>query len=224
MIAFTLLLVGCGNAAGESSGPTDAPASSAQVGGCASGDAALASAEKLGVADLGLGEAPVALTGPGAPCPHTVFTRAPDGTAYVELGYEPVAARVISVGDTQVVAVRQDHPRGGFQEHLYVARGAALNEVTIDGNPLLPFVALDTPGQPHAYADCDGGGLTVLDPAPIQPPGAGVGWDVFATTYTLAEGEADSTPRSRLEHSVPDSRVEARRPTLFSDTWFTHCR
>ncbi len=225
LIAFLLVLTGCGNTAGESSGrPDPTSTSAALVGACEPDAAALSAAKEIGVADLGSGRVPVALTGPGTRCPNMIFTRAPDGTAYVELGYEPTATRVIRVGGADLVAVRQGHARGGFQEHLYAARGDALREITRPGNPLLPFVALDTPGQPHAFVDCNRDGLRVLDIEPTGPGGVVMAWDVFATTYTVSGGEVSSSPRARTAHSVPDSKVETAQPELFRVAWFKHCR
>lgn len=236
LIALTLVLAGCGNGAGtardepaEPSRPatqtaTPPATASARVGACEPDAAALSQAKRIGVADLGLGEAEVALTAADAACPNIVFTRAPGGTAYVELGFEPAAVRVLKVGGASVLTAREEHPRGGFQQHLYAVRAGTLRQVTHDGGPLLPFVALDTAGQPHAYADCGRSGLRLVEPVAIgKSAGTKPAWDVFATTYELVQGEAGGA-RTLIERGVTDSRIERAHPELFGKAWFTHCR
>ena len=65
-----------------------------------------------------------------------------------------------SWSDGQLLVTRAEHPRGGYQLRIYAVDGESLTELTVDGQPLVPFVATDVaPGK--ALVDCSQDGFVV---------------------------------------------------------------
>ena len=59
--------------------------------------------------------------------------------------------QVVALADGRprfAVSTASGHPRGGAQPHLFGVDGDTLAEVTVDGEPLLPFVATDGGWRP----------------------------------------------------------------------------
>jgi hypothetical protein len=85
----------------------------------------------------------------------------------------------------QLLVTQQNHPRGGYQLHVYALADKKLVELQDRGNPLVPFVATDT--RPISYAvNCEGGSI-VVSQAVAKTNGR---WDLRRTTFTVAGGTA----------------------------------
>ena len=66
-------------------------------------------------------------------------------------GHQRLRHRTSPVSDGQLLVTRADHPRGGYQLRVYAADGRrARPSSTVDGQPLVPFVATDVQEHPSA--------------------------------------------------------------------------
>jgi hypothetical protein len=155
------------------------------------------------------------------PCAGTLVASGPAGVvgvhaASAELDGSTVS--VLDVGDLDgSVLVRVDggvHPRGGYQPHLYLVGPDALREVTVDGRPVVPFVATDGGMAPLAVR-CGDGTIEVVSATTAEPPGVMLAWDVRRTTYTLSADGAHEKGSGSLEEDVADPLLHKAMPELF---------
>jgi hypothetical protein len=108
----------------------------------------------------------------------------------------------------QLVVTRQDHPRGGYQLHVFVLVGKKLSELQDGDQPLVPFVATDV--RPiSATVDCQGGNIIVNRAV----AGAGGTWDVRRTTYTVAGSTATKSGTTVVASDATPKRVDQLMPT-----------
>jgi hypothetical protein len=170
-VAALLVLAGCGSADEQGSGGGDRKDATtpgvAMVGGCAADAPEVEQAETLGAVDLDGDGTPdqVRLTATGGKCGDLLFAEL--GTGYVATPLsadEPPVGSAFAIAPTwsegQLLVTRADHPRGGYQLRVYTVDGETLTELTVDGNPPVPFVATDvTQGQ--ARVDCSDEGIVV---------------------------------------------------------------
>jgi hypothetical protein len=121
-----------------------------------------------------------------------------------------------------VVLTREDHPRGGYQLHLYVDLGKGAHELTdVDHNPVIPFVATDTqPGTPVS-ATCTADGFAVTE---ADATSSGGSWDVHRTTYRVDGDRAVPLDRTTVDKGVSDDQLRQQLPDLFTQAMFTDCR
>ena len=127
-------------------------------------------------------------------------------------------------GGDLVLLESKAHPRGGWQPHLFAAGGPdGLAEVTVDGRPLLPFVATDGGGSPMTATCTPSGGIAVFTAIAHEPPGVVLAWDVTRTTYSLRNGRAVSTGSTLVEEAAADPTLRRERPELFSGRLFAGC-
>ncbi len=167
-VAALLVLAGCGSAEQGSADEPKETAEPAQVGSCATDAPTVTDAPVVAKVDLdGDGEADeVKLTGPGGECGNTLFAQVGDGYVSGPLAVgDPLVTSAFAIAppgrDSQLLVTRAEHPRGGYQLRVYAADGDALTELTVDGQPLVPFVATDVPlGQ--ARVDCTDDGFIVV--------------------------------------------------------------
>ena len=117
------------------------------------------------------------------------------------------------------------HPRGGSQPHLFTAGGKdGLVEVTVDGRPVLPFVATDGGGSPMTATCTPSGGIAVFTAIAHEPPGIVLAWDVTRTTYDIRDGRAVPTGTAVVDVAAADPTLRRRKPELFSGELFAGCR
>jgi hypothetical protein len=118
----------------------------------------------------------------------------------------------------------QPHPRGGSQPHLFGLRDSGrLAEVTLDGRPVLPFVATDGGGSPMTATCTGSGGIAVFTAVAHQPPGIVLAWDVTRTTYDVRDGRAVAAGSAMVEEAAADPALRRSRPELFSGKLFVDC-
>ena len=224
-----LVLAGCGDTgtAPRGSAATQAPG---KVGSCPVDSPAIAAAKPVTRADLdGDGTADdVRLTDPGSACPNLVFARV--GRSYlaaqVPADGPPVrTAFGVSVpGERgQLLATRQEHPRGGFQVRLYGRAGDALTELQVSGHALIPFVATDVQEHPLSV-DCAPGGLVLTEAVAHEPAGVAFAWDVKRTSYAVKGGVVTAGATDEVADNVLPAQLEARYPELTGYAMFKSCR
>ena len=122
-----------------------------------------------------------------------------------------------------LVLLREEHPRGGFQAHLYGYAGGHLEELTVQGRPVLPFVATDVLTDPLS-ARCTDGGFEVLRARRHEPVGIVAAWDVFRTTYTVDGNRVHVGPTPKVADNVLDQDLPTRFPDLVGHALFEDCR
>lgn len=142
-----------------------------------------------------------------------------------DLGIAPNGMRRISVpgraGDL-VLAVLS-HPRGGFQAHLYGYADGKLEELTVDGRPVFPFVATDTVTDPISAA-CTHGGFEVTRAQAHQPIGVVPAWDVERTTYAVDGNTVTVRATSEIADNVLDKQLRRDYRPLLQYSLFANCR
>ncbi len=221
------LLVGCGQ--------QDAPGTDAQDGtgaaeetqpakwrGCTETAYDEADGRDLRVPTAG-GTVSVKLPTSG-PCAGGLVARVGDGVAGLDvkgLDLDPSTAQVVRADvPTQEGAgalLRVDggaHPRGGFQPHLFLVSDA-VRELTVDGQPVLPFVATDGGMAPMTATCTDDGGVAVLSATTSEPPGVVLAWDVERTTYDITADGAVRTGSEQVEDHIADPLLRKEMPELF---------
>jgi hypothetical protein len=209
--ACALTLAGCGSS--TTSGAPDSGETSSVSGSCAADSAVFEQAEPVGSVDIdGDGRAdPVKLTTGSQECPARLIARDTGGYLGGELpGDDPGSPKVFGVklsghqGD--LLVTRQDHPRGGYQLHIYALGGTELVELQDAGKPLVPFVATDT--RPiSATVDCQGSDIVVQEAV----AGSGGQWDIRRTTYEVSEGAATKAGTKTTSKLTP-KRVDQLMP------------
>lgn len=233
--AFALPLLVTAAACGQDSGDgpgTGTPDTAVTSGAPVTGSAAwgrctadeLASATgPTGPLETASGEVRVTLVTDDGPCAGGLVARADGSVSGVDvsdLDLDPGSAVVVeptgAAAPGQLLRVDSvAHPRGGFQPHLFVHTPEGLEEVLLDGRPLLPFVATDGGALP-ATAVCTGaGGVGVLSATTSKPRGVVLSWDVQLTTYDVSAGEAVQTSDQQVEDHVADPVLRKERPELF---------
>ncbi|WP_123389937.1 hypothetical protein [Nocardioides aurantiacus] len=240
------VLAGCGSSpaqdaggAGAGSSGSDSPSpsrpsvatASPRVGECGARDGAVRDATALARADLdGDGGADqVRVTAPDAAgCPSTVFAELADGflVAPVDDGL-PVTAGFgvrLTGTDADLLVTEQQHPRGGTRTRVYAAADGALAElVDPDGNPVVPFVATDTPPAPVSVT-CTGDGIAVTEAVAHEPAGVMFTWDVRRTTYAVTAGRAERTGSEEIADNVLPGQLRKRFPELARAEVLADCR
>lgn len=160
--------------------------------------------------------------GPGA-CAGALVARGTEGglsgVDVSKMDLDQQTAQVVSpAGDGAGQLLRidsTDHPRGGFQPHLFAATAAGLVGIEVEGRPLLPFVSTDGGALPMTATCPDAGGLRILSGSMSKPPGIMLAWDVQATTYDITGGEVVKTSSSQVEDHAADPLLREERPELF---------
>jgi len=216
-LAATAVLAGCGQqvADGSSSDPA-----ARQWRDCTpaafEGDAG----QSLDVSTAD-GPVPVKLPTSG-PCAGGLVALTPAGvvgTDVDDLDLDESTVQVVGLrGDGGPAAlVRVDgerHPRGGFQPHLFTVAGGTVAEVTVDGGPLLPFVATDG-GMAPMTATCDDGEVAVLSATVSEPPGIVLAWDVERTAYRIEGASAELVGSEQVRDHAADPVLRQEMPELF---------
>jgi hypothetical protein len=223
LLVAPLLLAGCGDQ-GESPDAASSPSSS-WCRSSSEGDVRLASPDLDGdgAAD------PVMWSPASGDCPGALSSSVEGLEAAPTLAWDPQpSARDASVvafpgraGD--VLVLLQQHPRGGFQAHLYGYADDKLEELQVDGKPIFPFVATDTTSTPLSAA-CTAGGFEVTEAVAHQPIGVVPAWDIVVTAYTVDGNAVTKGDRHEVADNVLDNQLEAKYPALLKYRLFTNCR
>jgi len=218
--AALLSVVLAASACGSQSGST-----SPDTAGCAGRGVAVAQADLDGNGQTST----VRLTAPGSgSCAHRLLAAGGAAADVGGLQLVPKPAKVVhlhgSGAPDLVLLYARPHPRGGSQPHLFGAGGAGgLVEVTVDGRPVVPFVASDG-GAPPMTATCTpAGGIAVLTGKAHQPPGIVLAWDVTETSYTLKGGRAVETGSRLVQKAVADPLLRKYHPEMFDGSLFADC-
>ncbi|MEO7942852.1 MAG: hypothetical protein ABIR34_05570, partial [Marmoricola sp.] len=170
-VVALLVLTGCGSAhrttsSGKNEGESET--TKAKVGSCPADASDVVNARTLTAVDMdgdGKGDV-VKLTAASSACPNLLFAEL--GQRYVAAQLkqgEPPMVKAFGVAvpghKGALLAVRGDHPRGGFQLRLYApGEGDELVELKVEGHSLVPFIALDVQEHPLSI-DCEDGGVVV---------------------------------------------------------------
>lgn len=230
LIVFLGCLVsGCGDAPPRAEAP-----GAAAWGDCTIEAYAASGGERVATLAGADGRATVRLLPPGeGACAGGLVARTEAGVVGLDasgLDLEPATARVVRLqgaGEGEpaelLLVNGGTHPRGGFQPHLFALAGG-LSEVTVDGHPLLPFVATDGGGTPVTARCGDGGTVEVLTAMTSRPPGVVLAWDVRRTTYRIGEGNAVQLDSEQIRDHAADPIVRDELPQLFEpDGSFADC-
>ncbi len=230
LVSLAATLAGCG--ATRSVSGDEAPVverTAVVVPGCGADDPVVQQAQPLLALDLtgDGGKSNLSWTGAGpGPCGGVVVARVGDVVSGVSLGAltDPSTARAVrpAADGPSYLAIQEQHPRGGFQQHLLGSADGRLVEVSAgDGAPLVPFVATDVE-QSLALLDCRDGGVVLVTAKLTEPPGVVLTWDVRTTEYALDAGEATRTD-SHTRVTYPDRELRHDLPALFSHRMFGSC-
>ncbi len=236
LVATALLAVGCGSAersADTTAGATPSADGTSEtvstVGSCPVDSPAVTSARAVTQADLnGDGESEqVKLTRPDGDCPNLLFAALEDGHVSAQLETGPPVAEAYGVEvpgrEGDLVVTRQNHPRGGFQTRIYAVTGETMSELKVDGQLLVPFVALDVEERPLSV-DCIEGGVVLTEAVAHEPSGAKYAWDIKRTSYTLEGGEVTAGPSEEIADNVPPKDLATKYPELTKYVMFPSCR
>jgi hypothetical protein len=125
--------------------------------------------------------------------------------------------------DGDIAVVRQEHPRGGFQAHLYGYADGRPEELEVDDTPIFPFVATDTLSTPLT-ATCLDRGFEITQARAHQPVGAAPTWDIEQTTYTVDGNTVTKGATTEVADDVPDGQLSATYADLVQHRLFANCR
>ena len=237
-LLLAVLVTGCGTETPVDDSVDDSAgdAASAAWGRCTV-DGFTAAGRRLGALEDGSGgSTPVRLVAAGeeGPCAGGLVARTAAGVQGVDvsgLDLDAASAQVVTLhgsdghGPRELLLVTGGaHPRGGFQPHLFTTYGG-LHEVTVDGDPLLPFVATDGGGLPATARCGDQGTVEVLTATTSEPPGVVLAWDVQRTTYRIGESTVEETGSAQIRDHAADPVLRKEMPQLFEpDGFFADCR
>jgi flavin reductase (DIM6/NTAB) family NADH-FMN oxidoreductase RutF len=224
----SVVLAGCGSQTGASDDPGSAEAGATPSGATARAwddctpDAFDAAGAPLATLRHDGWQADMQLKLPqDGPCAGALVASGPAGVVGVDAASAELDGSTVSVlnagdlGDSVLVRVDGGvHPRGGYQPHLYLVGPDALREVTVDGHPVVPFVATDGGMAPLAVR-CGDGTIEVVSATTAEPPGVMMAWDVQRTTYTLSADGAREKGSGSLEEDVADPLLRKHMPELF---------
>jgi hypothetical protein len=133
------------------------------------------------------------------------------------------AAAVRIPGRTgDVVLLREQHARGGFQAHLYGYADGALKELTVGGKPVFGFIATDVMTSPTAVT-CTDGGFVVTQARAHEPIGVVPAWDIDRTTYTVDGNTVTKGATSEIADNVLDAQLERQYADLVKYDFFSEC-
>jgi hypothetical protein len=231
MVAVLLVLAGCGSAGSSEDSAkagSDAAKGSTMVGDCAADSAQVTGAKTLVSADLdgdGTSEA-VKLTTPGGDCSNTLFAKLGAGYLATVVPTEPPVSSAFAVdpgSGGQLVVMKADHPRGGYQLRVYAADSDKLVELKPDGKTLLPFVATDVQEHPWSI-DCSADGLVFTEAVAHEPVGIAPAWDIKQTTYTLDGTTLTKGTTEEVADNVLPNELDQKYPDLVKHSAFKSCR
>jgi hypothetical protein len=225
-LTLPLALAGCG----------DRPVTNASAEGSSAVTPAACAKEpvstgaRLGEVDLDGDRVPdpVSYASATAECPaHLVATiagHALSAPVTGELAVSPTGAAAVAIpGRTgEALLVKAQHPRGGFQAHLFGYADGRFAELTAEGRPLFDFVATDAMSTPTA-ARCDDGGFAVLQARAHEPIGVAPAWDVFRTAYSVDGNSVTKGATTEIADNVLDHELHRQYADLVGYDFFSDC-
>lgn len=213
VLGCLVTLAGCGSAT-SSSGSSDSREKSSASSSCASDAAAFAQSTPVGTADVDGDGKPdaVKLTTGSKECPARLIAHVAEGYVGGELpGDDPAPASAFGVSltghDGDLLVTQQDHPRGGYQLHVFADGPDGLVELKDGEQPLIPFVATDTRPIPYTV-DCTGNSIEVNE-AVARSGGT---WDLGQKTYSVEGSVAKRTGVSVLSSNLSPKRIDQLMP------------
>jgi hypothetical protein len=238
IIGLALALTGCGSAedpaseqvSGQPGQPSEASSAPAWHG-CDAAAFDAASAQAAGRVTGPAGEQLLVklVTGSG-PCAGGLVAETPSGItglAVSELDLDASTAELVRVGGDAGDLLRIDggaHPRGGFQPHLFRVTENGVAEVTVEGSPLLPFVATDGGAKPATVRCAAPGTVELLDVTTSKPPGVVLAWDVYRTTYRVDTAQLERTEPKLIRDHAADPVLRREMAQLFEPgALFANC-
>lgn len=210
--------------AGDAADPSGVPTAGATSWGECTADDLASATGRTGSLDTSQGRVRLTLVTGDGPCAGGLVAQVDDGVVsgvdVSGLDLDPATASIVEPtgAATPGQLLRVDsvaHPRGGFQPHLFVHTPEGLEEVLLDGRPLLPFVATDGGALPMTAVCTGAGGVGVLTATTSKPPGVVLAWDVRLTTYDVSAGDAVQTSDQQVEDHAADPALRKERPELF---------
>jgi hypothetical protein len=141
-----------------------------------------------------------------------------------ELAISPTSAAAVAIpGRTgETLLVRAQHPRGGFQAHLFGYADGRFAELEADGGALFDFVATDAMSTPTA-ARCDDDGFAVVQARAHEPIGVVPAWDVFRTAYSVDGNTVTKGATTEIADNVLDRELHRRYADLVGYDFFSDC-
>jgi hypothetical protein len=123
----------------------------------------------------------------------------------------------------EVLLVTAQHPRGGFQANLFGYADGKLEALTIEGEPVFPFVATDVMTDPIS-ARCTADGFEVLHARRHEPIGVVPAWDVDRTAYTVDGNTVTKGATTEVADNVLEANLQRRYRDLLAHRFFENCR
>ncbi|MGA9746997.1 MAG: hypothetical protein WBQ50_06040 [Nocardioides sp.] len=227
-LALSLSLVGCGQASGPGSADAggDTAATPSEPGTTRWKDCTVAAFERSDapVTELAGGQVKLPASGPCAGGLVRLGDAGVSGVDITALDLDSSSLRVVRLdgGDDLVRIDGGRHPRGGFQPHLFTTSGD-VEELTVDGQPLIPFVATDGGMAPMTVRCGPGGTVELLRATTSEPPGVVLAWDVEQTTYDVTASVREVGTEQLRDHAA-DPVLRGDLPALFDpEALFANC-
>lgn len=225
-LALPLALTGCGDRPGAPASAEDA--SSATPPACAKQSGSTGA--RLAKLDLDGDGAPdpVSYAAPTAGCPAHLVVRVAGHVLSApvsgDLAMSPTGAASVALPGRagEVLLVKAEHPRGGFQAHLFGYADGRFAELRADGRPLFGFVATDAMSTPTA-ARCDGDGFALVQARAHEPIGVAAAWDVFRTAYSVDGNTVTKGETHEIADNVLDHELHRRYGDLVRYDFFRGC-
>ncbi len=219
-LAVALAASGCGQEQRRESPPQEGPS---HLAGCRTDRSASAmeSAQPVPAAvdlDHDGEDDPVKVTRDDSRCPGVIFTTVKGDLRSSELHGTldlETAQRVVVPGlGGDLLAVREAHPRGGYQVHVYGYADGGFGAVhTGGGQSVVPFVATDTRGS-YLSVTCRDGALVVREAVAHEPPGIVFAWDIRETPYAVDGLVATRGATTEIADNVLDDRLGSTYPDV----------
>ena len=122
----------------------------------------------------------------------------------------------------ELLLVRESHPRGGFQAHLFGYADGRFAELTAQGRPVLDFVATDAMSTPTA-ARCERDGFAVLQARAHEPIGVVAAWDVYRTVYSVDANTVTRGATTEVADNVLERELQRQYGDLVGYAFFRDC-
>ncbi len=227
LATIALLASGCGQQGGTTT-ETQRSDNNNKIGSCTPSDDAVVRAlpvyEAIDLDHDGVGES-LMVTRPDSTCPNIMFTKVDARFTSIplkdlQLDLRSAQRVIVPDRDGDLMAIREVHPRGGFQEHLYAYADGKLAEVKTSGGDLpVPFVATDTRGG-YESVSCADNGFVVRQAVAHEPPGVVFTWDVQETSYQLDGATAKPSGVKEVKDNVLDQYLRRDFPELVGREMF----
>lgn len=121
-----------------------------------------------------------------------------------------------------LVLVKQQHPRGGFQARLFGYADGRFEQLTAEGKPVFGFIATDVMTNPTAVT-CTDGGFTATQARAHEPIGVVPAWDIDRTTYTVDGNTVTKGATSEVADNVLDRQLQRDPSNLVNYPFFENC-